>query len=139
MKKNILDKYVTEVSFISAFIVIIAMIILGVKNDYFYNYLITASCTGFSGVIASIIFSKKIYDMYNVSIIKLIIISILCIVFLFALGYLFEYLLLDKFLKINICAIEKGIAIIYKTMFAVFTSTIICYVVFSKIIKKELN
>ena len=46
-----------------------------------------------------------------------------------------EYLILDKLFKINICAIEDGIAVIYKTLFSVFTGTITCYIVFLKVIK----
>lgn len=137
MKKNIIDKYVTETSFISAFVVMIAMFILGVKNDYFYNYIITASCSAVSSLITSIVFSVKVHETQNTSIYKLVITSILCTVISFLIGYLFEFLILNKMLKINICAIEKMVAVIYKTLFAVLTSTIICQKSFSIFLKKN--
>ena len=137
MKKNIIDKYVTETSFISAFVVMIAMLILGVKNDYFYNYIITASVTGVSALITSIVFSLKICETQNTPIFKVVITSILCTVISFAVGYLFEFLILDRMLKINICAIEKMVAVLYKTSFAVFVTTILCHKVFSGFIKKN--
>lgn len=137
MKKNIIDKYVTETSFISAFAVMIAMFILGVKNDYFYNYIITASCSAVSALITSIVFSVKVHETQNTSIYKLVITSILCTVISFLIGYLFEFLILNKMLKINICAIEKMVAVIYKTLFAVLTSTIICQKSFSIFLKKN--
>lgn len=137
MKKNIIDKYVTETSFISAFVVMIAMLILGVKNDYFYNYIITASVTAVSALITSIVFSLKVCETQNTPIYKVVITSILCTVVSFIIGYLFEFLILDRMLKINVCAIEKMVAVLYKTSFAVFVTTLMCHKVFSKFIKKN--
>ena len=137
MKKNIIDKYVTETSFISAFVVMIAMLILGVKNDYFYNYIITASVTAVSALITSIVFSLKVCETQNTPIYKVVITSILCTVVSFIIGYLFEFLILDRMLKINVCAIEKMVAVLYKTSFAVFVTTLMCHKAFSKFIKKN--
>ena len=137
MKRNIIDKYVTETSFISTFIIMIAMLILGVKNDFFYNYIITASVTSASALITSIVFSLKVYETEGTDKTKLVITSILCTVMSFVIGYLFEFLILDKMLKINICAIDKMVAVIYKTSFAVFVGTLLCHKVFSKFLKKN--
>ena len=115
----------------------IAMFILCVKNDYVQNYLITASCCAASTLIICIIFSVVIKRTKDISTIKLIITTLVCTLISFGYGYLFEYLVLNKWFKINICAIEYIIAVIYKTAFSVMIGVLFSHKVFSKLIEKN--
>ena len=135
MSNKKLQSYLSMSVVIGFFINFIFTLIINTQSKEIYNYLITGICCSIPYIIFVISVSIRLYNYGKLEIKKTIICFIIYLIIIFTVGYLIEWLLIDKLFNKDINNIMRMVNALYQSTIGILVSIWFSYDYFKKIEK----